>query len=252
MAVFADTYENLGTIVGIDTMNYLLNKKLTVSVIGVMGYSAEKLDDYLNRFRYSFDFNLNYKLDKLNVTIKLPTLSDPYVRKDYLNRNSAFTLDALLKSEQFFPTTYSEVNSYTWSADASYSFSKGAYSFNISSLKSDIDFKFNKKNEDGEKFYKAEVVEASLPYLSLSSSGTFLNLKGKSTKTTKTLDYTNIMAREFSEELEDALDYEADEKDPEESGLIELKAYKGPDLKLEAVNNSPGAAVCGYTRPSEP
>ena len=248
MAVFADTYENLGTIVGIDTMNYLLNKKLTVSAIGVMGYSAEKLDDYLNRFRYSFDFNLNYKLDKLNVTIKLPTLSDPYVRKDYLNRNSAFALDALLKAEQFFPTTYSEVNSYTWSADASYSFSKGAYSFNISSLKSDIDFKFNKKNEDGEKFYKAEVVEASLPYLSLSSNGTFLNLKGKSTKTTKTLDYTNIMAREFSEELEDALDYEADEKDPEESGLIELKAYKGPDLKLEETTTTEAASFkMGYT-----
>ena len=245
MAVFADTYENLGTIVGIDTMNYLLNKNLTISAVGVAGYSADKLDTYLNRFRYSFDFNLNYKLDKLNVKIKLPTLSDPYVRKDYLNRNSAFALDALLKAEQFFPTTYSEVNSYTWSADASYSFSKGAYSFNISSLKSDIDFKFNKKSEDDKYFYKAEVVEASLPYLSLSSSGTFLNLKGQSSKTTRSLDYTNVLAQEFSEELEAAGEYDAEETDSEGIGL---KAYSGPDLKLEETVTTEAASFkMGFT-----
>ena len=247
MAVFADTYETLGTIAGIDTMNYLLDKKLTISAIGVMGYSAEKLSDYINRFRYSFDFNLNYKLDKLNVTIKLPTLSDPYVRRDYLNRNSAFALDALLKAEQFFPTTYSEVNSYTWSADASYSFSKGAYSFSISSLKSDIDFKLNTKNEDDRMFYKADVVEASLPYLSLSSSGTFFNLKGKSTNTTKTLDYTNVLAKEFSEELEEAQEFEEEDAGGE-ADRINLKAYKGPDLKLEETTTTEAASLkMGYT-----
>ena len=244
MAIFADTYENLGTIAGIDTVNYLLDKKLTVSAIGVVGYSANKLDDYLDRFRYSFDFNFNYKKDKLNVTVKLPTLSDPYVRRDYLNRNTAFALDALLKAEQFFPTTYSEVNTYTWSADASYSFSKGAYSFNISSLKSDIDFKFNKKTEDERLFYKADVVEASLPYLSLSSSGTFFNLKGRSTKTTKTLDYTNVLAKEFSDELQAAGEAEGSG----ESVLTGLKAYKGPDLNLEETTTTEAASLkMGYT-----
>ena len=248
MAVFADTYENLGTIAGIDTLNYLFDKKLTVSAIGVMGYSANKLDDYLNRFRYSFDFNLNYKKDKLSVTVKLPTLSDPYVRRDYLNRNTAFALDALLKAEQFFPTTYSEVNTYTWSADASYSFTKGAYSFNISSLKSDIDFKFNKKTEDGEYFYKADVVEASLPYLSLSSNGTFFNFKGKSTKTTKTLDYTNVLAKEFSEELQAAGESDSGETDAKESVLTKLKAYEGPALKLEETTTTEAASFkMGYT-----
>ena len=245
MAVFADTYENLGTIAGIDTMNYLLDKNLTLSFVGVAGYSADKLKDYLNRFRYSFDFNLNYKLDKLNVEIKLPTLSDPFVRKDYLNRNSAFALDALLKAEQFFPTTYSEVNSYTWSADASYSFSKGAYSFNISSLKSDIDFNLDLKTEESRMFYKADVVEASLPYLSISSSGTFLNYKGEGKKTTKTLAYTNVMAEEFSNELEEAREYDADEADIQGIGL---KAYSGPELKLEETSTTEAASFkMGYT-----
>ena len=248
LAVFADTYEKLGTIVGFDTLNYLANKKLTISATGVVGYSADKLDDYLNRFRYSFDFNLNYKKDKLSLTVKLPTLSDPYVRRDYLNRNTLFALDALLKAEQFFPTTYSEVNTYTWSADASYSFTKGAYTFNISSLKSDIDFKFNKKTEDEQMFYKADVVEASLPYLSMSSSGTFVNLKGKSTKTTKTLDYTNVLAKEFSDELQIAAEAGSDEEGTRESVLNGLKPYNGPDLKLEETTTTEAANFkMGYT-----
>lgn len=246
MAIFADTYEKLGTIAGFDTLNYLFNKKMTLSAIGVMGYSADKLDDRLNRFRYSFDFNLNYKVDKLNVTIKLPTLSDPYVRRDYLNRNTAFALDALLNAEQFFPTTYSEVKTYTWSADASYSFSKGAYSFNISSLKADIDFKFDTTASD--EAYKAKVSEASLPYLSMSSSGTFLNLKGDSRKTTKTLAYTSVLAQEFSDELAVAEEYEVDDADADEEVLTGLKAYSGPDLKLEETTTTEaGSLKVGYT-----
>ena len=248
MAVFADTYENLGTIAGIDTMNYLLDKNLTLSFVGVVGYSAVELKDYLNRFRYSFDFNLNYKLDKLNVEIKIPSLSDPYVRSHYLNRNSAFALDALLKAEQFFPTTYSEVNSYTWSADASYSFSKGAYSFNISSLKSDIDFNLDLKTEEGRMFYKADVVEASLPYLSFSSSGTFLNITGQSKKNTKTLDYTNVLANEFSEELVEASEYGSSEAGSGDDGFSKLKAYNGPELKLEETTTTEAASFkAGYT-----
>ena len=248
MAVFADTYENLGTIVGIDTLNYLFDRKMTISAIGVMGYSADKLDTYLNRFRYSFDFNFNYRIDKLNLTIKLPTLSDPYVRKDYLNRNTAFALDALLKAEQFFPTTYSEVNSYTWSADASYSLSKGAYSLNLSSLKADIDFKFNKTTEDGESFYEREVLEASLPYLNFSSNGTILDLKGQSTKTTKTLKYTSTLAQEFSDELRDLEEGESSSEGSVELEEIDLKAYKGPDLKLEETTTTEAASFkMGYT-----
>ena len=248
MAVFADTYENLGTIAGFDTLNYLLNKKLTVSAIGVVGYSADRIDDYLSRFRYSFDFNFNYKKDQLSVTVKLPTLSDPYVRRDYLNRNTAFALDALLKAEQFFPTTYSEVNSYTWSANASYNLTKGAYTFNLSSLKADIDFKLNKKSEDGQQFYHADVVEASLPYFSFSSNGTFLNLKGTGKKTTKTLAYTSVLAQEFSDELETANETVFEDADHEESALDRLKAYNGPDLKLEETTTTEAASFkFGYT-----
>ena len=248
MAVFADTYENIGTILGIDTLNYLFDKKMMISAIGVMGYSANKLDTYLNRFRYSFDFNFNYRINKLNLTVKLPTLSDPYVRRDYLNRNTAFALDSILNAEQFFPTTYSDVNNYTWSADASYSLSKGAYSLNLSSLKADIDFKFNKTTENGESFYKSDVVEASLPYLSLSSNGTFLDLKGQSTKTTKSLEYTSELAREFSEELAGLEDSELQEAESSDSVTIDLKPYKGPDLKLEETTTTEAASFkMGYT-----
>ena len=87
-----------------------------------------------------------------------------------------------------------------------------------------------------------------MPYLSFASAGTFLNLKGTSKKTTKTLAYTSVLAQEFSDELALAAATDLGTTDKKESVLDELKAYKGPDLKLEETTTTEAASFkVGYT-----
>ena len=248
-AVFGDVYEKLGLVAGIDTMNYLFNKSLSIGATGAMGYLADQVST-LPRFRYTFDFNLNYKLGSLSVNAKMPLLSDPYVRSDYLNRNTAFALDALLGSEQYFPTSYSSQTSYTWLVNASYNKKVGNYTFNISSLKADIDYKLSQENDsDGNTTYKANIVEGSLPYLSFSSNGTFFNIQGESLKTTRNLGYTSALAQQFADERAAFEESSGDDADTaaakSDSGF---QPYSGPALKLEETTVSEAGSIkAGYT-----
>ena len=242
-AVFGDVYEKLGLVAGIDTMNYLLDKSLSIGATGAVGYYVNQLPT-LPKFRFTFDFNLNYKLGSLNVNAKLPLLSDPYVRSDFLNRNTSFSLDALLGSEQFFPTSFSNQTTYTWLLNASYNTRAGDYSFNISSLKADIDYKLiSEKDKLGNTIYKSKIVEGSLPYLSLSSNGTFFSLQGKSLQTTRSIGYTNDLAQQFADEM-------ASVETPESEGQTEttFQPYGGPDLRLEETTVSEAGSIrAGYT-----
>ena len=273
LAVFADTYESLGLIVGVDTLNYLLDKKLTVGATGAMGYIANQTVANLQRFRYTFDFNFSYSNSGLKANVKMPILSDPYVRVDYLNRNTGFALDALMNSEQYFPTTYSSQTSYTWQADVSYRKTVGNFTFSLTSLKADIGYKLETTTVDGSTFYESNVVEASLPYVSFSSEGTFLNLQGQSKSTTRTKDYTSPLAQSFADELvalqnsddsSDSVEESTDESEAAESSedvsvettgedgkqsvTLNVKAYSGPDLKLEeTTTSSAGGIKVGYT-----
>ena len=247
LAVFADAYEKLGLVAGIDTLNYFLDKNMKVSATGAVGYMANG-DANLPRFRYTMDFNFNFKKDTFTVDVKVPTLSDPYVRTDYLNRNTAFALDALLGSEQYFPSGFSSVTKYTWVANASYSKKVGNYSFNLSSLKADIDFNIVKeKDDDGNTVYRRKAVEASLPYLSFSSDGTFLSIQGKSQSTTRTLDYTNALARELDAEKQE-LQESADASASAKTTVSTFKSYSGPSLNLqETTVSQAGSLKLGYT-----
>ena len=241
LAAFADVYENLGLVLGLDTKNSFLNDRFTFSFTGAAGYSPEKVGEKYRRFRYSFDLEADYRVENLRLKVSLPSLSDPEARGDFLNRNTAFTLDSVLGSEQYFHKSYpSSVSTYTWSADASYSLRAGNYSFNLNSLKADIDFKF-KTDSDG--LYKPSVVEASLPYLSFSSNGTFLNMRGERVERIRNLSYTSDTAQEFADELA-ALDASPEEDVQEET----IEAFPGPVLNLEEKTISEaGSLKMGYT-----
>ena len=247
LAVFADAYEKLGLVAGFDTVDYLLDKTMKITATGAAAYMANSGKN-LPRFRYTIDFNFNYKKDGFTFDVKLPSVSDPSVRSDYLNRNTGFAIDALLGSEQYFPSGYSSVSKYTWSANASYSKRLGKFSFNISSLMADIDFRIDsEKDALGNVTYKKTAVEGSLPYLTVSSDGTLLSLQGRSTRTTRTLDYTNALAADFADELQ-----ELEETKTNGSGSAEpvsiFKSYSGPALNLEETTVSEAASLkAGYT-----
>ncbi|MBO4393634.1 MAG: LPS-assembly protein LptD, partial [Spirochaetales bacterium] len=248
LAVFADVYQNLGLSMGVDTLNKFLDKKLSIGAIGVAAYNPYRYEINMRRFRYSFDFNLDFSKDNLKVTAALPMRSDPAVRVDYLNRNTAFALDSLLGVEQFFPATYKSQSTYTWLVDSSYKMSVGNFNFSISSLKADVDYKLDLvKDEDWNYYYKPTVVEASLPYLNFSSDGVFVNLKGQSKKTTKDIGYSNDLAKSFFDQ-QAALSEELEDVSEDNANVTGIKPYSGPDLLLEQTSVSQAASLkIGYT-----
>ena len=250
LALFSDVYQNLGLSLGFDTLNKFFDKKLNVGALGVVAYRPQTDIKNMRRFRYSFDFNLDYKLNNLNVKASMPLRSDPAVRVDFLNRNTAFSMDSLFGTDQYFPSTYSSQSTYTWALDSSYKTSLGNYNFNISSLKADIDYRLDlQKDQSGEYYYDPKVVEASLPYLSFSSDGVIMNLKGESKSSTRETGYSNDLAKSFSQELSslsEELQAVPDlEEDDNGDGVV---PYKGPDLKLESTTVSEaGSLKLGYT-----
>ena len=247
LAVFAEAYEKMGLVAGFDSLNYFLDKKMTVTATGAVGYMPDR-DKKLPQFRYTVDFSFNFKKDGLTVDLKMPLISDPYVRTDYLNRNTSFALDALMGSEQYFPSGYSSMTKYTWLVNSSYSRKVGNFSFNLNSLKADIDYRIDQeKDSEGYTIYKKKTVEASLPYLSFSSDGTFLSLQGKSQSTTRTLDYTSPLARQLASEKQE-LDESAEETGKPGEGVSVFKSYSGPTLNLqETTVSEAGSLKLGYT-----
>ena len=245
-ALFGDAYQNLGLSMGFDTMNKLFDKSLSVGATALAAYMPYESSIGMRRFRYSFDFNLDYAKDGLKVSAALPLRSDPAVRVDYLNRNTLFAIDSLLGTEQFFPSTYKSQNTYTWSLDSSYRTSVGRFNFNISSLKADVDYKLNLDTDwNGLKYYRPTVVEASLPYLNLSSDGIFVDLKGQSKKRTEEIGYSNDLAASFYDEQSSiSSDLQALPEDKTNNDGY----YPGPDLLLEQTSVSQAASFkVGYT-----
>lgn len=232
--IFADAYEKTGLVLGLDTKNSLLDGKLKIDITAAVGYKAPVL-------RYLLDSNFSFKGKDLQVSASIPILSDPVVKQDYLNRNTSFSLDSVLGSEQKFNGSYTSQNSYKTKFNAKYSKDLGSFSFDINSLKAEIDYKLEK---DGD-LYVAKAKEASLPYVSLSSDGTFFDIKGKESKTVSELGYTNELAKQFEEmrvnlgEVED-LDEEDDE--------TLLSYYSSPDMDLsKTVVTKGGSIKSGYT-----
>lgn len=242
MAIFADAYEDQGTVLGLDTVNNLLSNKIRISALGAIGYKAVAPSEDLQRLRYSLDFRFKYSDKGLSIEALMPAASDPFAKRDYLNRNTVFGLDSVFGREQDFPSNYSEESKYTRSISASYSKTLGNYTFKLNSLKADIDYKLERKLDSGKSHYGSTVVEASLPYLSLSSNGKFLDLKSDAKTVTTDSGYTNQLASEFEEQrlLLDA------QKTSKSTG--ELSYLSGPDLKLSQTTRTEGAALqVGYT-----
>lgn len=186
-AFTADAYRNSGVALGFITRNVLLDKALTINAHAVLAYRSE--------IRYAFDLTGEYSKGKTSVKFSVPYSKDPSVRSDYYQRNTVFGIDGALGVEQTLGKSFSASNPQTMSLDASTSFNLGNFSFSLSSLKTQIDWKWN----SAEKAYRVQ--SAQLPYLKLTSKGTVFDLKGKESTEKVILEYEDEIAREFADEL---------------------------------------------------
>ncbi len=203
MALFGDAYENKGISLGFDTKNKTEDGSIQLDATGILAYrNKNKLEyNYYEAFRYSLDLNLALKIDNTSLKFVLPLYSDPLVKKDFLNRNTVFGLDAVFGQEQKFPTTYNtSVEEYRISLTGNSNHSiKKKYSLNITNIDSYIKYKWKPgtsstgaKTKDD---FVYEVVEAKLPSFTLSSAGTLFNLQ----RDNRTVDnYQTELGREFA------------------------------------------------------
>lgn len=219
-ALFADAFEKLGVSLGYSTKNRTLDSSLVFDSDGVVAYRKDPVLDYYNKFRYAFDFDFKMKVDKSNIALTVPVYSDPYVKQDFLNRNTVFGLDSVFGVEQFFPSKYSDVTEYDIKLDSSSYHMIGKNRFNINNVNANIKYKWNNLTN----LY--EVTQASFPYISVSTGGDIFNISKSSEKT---LGFSSQLAEEFSQQYK-ALDL-TDVNEADYSDVGDVKPLNGPDIK---------------------
>ncbi|WP_332448042.1 hypothetical protein [Sphaerochaeta sp.] len=127
LALLADAYENDGVMLGLDGYGNLWDKKLTLKSLGSValypeGKEALFLYGDVPKLRYYSENQFVVDTKSVNLKISIPLYSDPKVKRLYANRLTSFSFDALFGKKQEFPTTFlSDVASYTWNIDGSFS-----------------------------------------------------------------------------------------------------------------------------------
>lgn len=222
LAVFADVYEKYGPAIGYETKNKIGD--LDFSSTAVLGYNKGQTET--SEFRFATLNKATWNTKHLSFNLSLPAYSDPYSAMIYLNRNMTFDITSLLGSEQQFPTSYTSVNEYDWTLNANTSFKIGKVNFRVNSVTSDIEYRWNSK----EKHFK--VVRATLPYISISSSGSIYNWTGKGKSTSKSIGYSSDLASSFAEELEGLEKTDS----PYSTAVSQLD---GPSITLEKTKSFP-------------
>lgn len=239
-AIFADAYQDLGLALGYATNNNLFDEKLKINSSGVLAYNASNSTSFAKKFRYYVDLGLQFKFSSGSVSLSMPLHSDYSVKKDFLNRNTVFGLDSVFGSNQSFPTTYNTVKSYTWNLSGNVSYNLGKVSLNLSSIKAEVNFEFDTKQENGKYTYTPKVKSASLPSLSFSSNGSWSHTFEKKEQGSESQEETTEVESVEVESVEE-------EEATTEKVVIALTPYASPSLSTEQKTSTKGSISYGYT-----
>lgn len=238
-AIFADAYQDLGLAVGYDTSNSLLDGKLKITSSGILAYNASKYSSFAKKFRYYVDLGLQFKFSQGSISLSAPIYSDYAVKRDFLNRNTVFGLDSVLGATQTFPTTYNTVTTYSWSLTGNVSYKLGSISLNLSSVKAEVNFEFDKTLEDGKYIYTPKVKSATLPSLSFSSSGSWSHTFEQKENKTQNNEESSTTENTKSSEEENTTENEKIE--------IALTPYAAPTIATAKKTSTKGSISYGYT-----
>ncbi len=231
-AFFADAYQDLGLAIGYDTSNSLVDGKLKITSSGILAYNASDYTSFAKKFRYYVDLGLQFKFSQGSISLSVPIYSDYSVKKDFLNRNTVFGLDSVLGANQTFPTTYNTVSTYSWNLNGNISYKIGNVSLNLSSLKAEINFEFDRKLVSGKYTYAPKVKSAYLPSLSFSSNGSWSHTFEKKQESTQS-DSSEVNSSEVVEETEKV--------------QITLTPYVSPTVTTVQKTSTNASISYGYT-----
>ncbi|MDD3162459.1 MAG: hypothetical protein PHH94_00225 [Sphaerochaetaceae bacterium] len=188
MALVADVYQIGGLFAGIQTHNSFASKKIKLDSFSGVALDPSSDNPALRYFeRTSGEVNLDY----LKVKFSIPYYSDKTVYKQYGNRLSTFTMDALVGTEQSFPTTAGTISQFDWTLNASASLPSSWNGKLVKKAKIDplnvlLEFEYDSNLK------KYVLDSAKLPALSTSVSGTIADIsKTHEKKTSSKKSYRN-------------------------------------------------------------
>ncbi|WP_320129286.1 hypothetical protein [uncultured Sphaerochaeta sp.] len=184
LALFADSYEDSGISLGLNTQENFYDKKITV--YSDLRFAVHpKGEDTLSSYssfpvsRYFSESKFNIDTSWADVSLLLPFYSDPKVKRVYGNRLTSFSIDSLFGTNQEFPTDYtSDITSYTWIAKGTFnipvsSLSPFISSLNITTLDASINYTWQKV--DGEYGYFIDSI--TLPEINATMEGTLFSFE---------------------------------------------------------------------------
>ncbi len=178
--------DNGSVVLGYATKINLLNKTLGITSSALTSFASDGVKgDFTSRdsygiFRYDAKISATLNLKSSSLSLTLPIISDPLVRKTYGNRLSSFSLDALW-SDQNFPTTYtSSINSYSWLFDANLKIPADLLNpfidtVKINKLKANIDYRWREENNS----YSYLIEKMTLPQVEFYISGKLVDIEQK-------------------------------------------------------------------------
>ncbi len=181
-AFYFDAYEEAGLTGGFDANISLWNKRVNMKTNSALVISPAYENTGNRKERYYSVNEVKASLSWLNLTLKAPFYSDPYVMRNYANRLTVFSIDSIFNAEQKFPSTYaSDITSYNMEFNGSISLpsklqTKFLDSLRLSSVKANAKYTWDSKEK---KYLISDIV---LPAFSASMSGTIFSFSSSDRK----------------------------------------------------------------------
>lgn len=221
LALFADVYQHSGFMLGFDTsLRPLSSLTLSSQSSVVLSPSTSYFD---GNWRWYTVNRLSYTSSSGSLSLSLPLYSDPYVLREYGNRLTSLSIDALFGASQTFPSTVSNtVNSYNAQLSGSFSL-PGTHtndyvsSLRLSSIRANASFDWNSTQQ------KYIISDITLPSLNFSMSGSLFRLSSSASSSAKTQEDTVTVSDYFV--LSDPMLYDLYVLEPRRQGMSANTEY---------------------------
>ena len=120
VALMGDAYSEYGLHMGLSAQVNLFNRKLKMSFLNGVGYTALQSMDKDHGLRYYGENTIKYSDYGLDVSASIPFYSDRYAKSDLLTRNTRFSIEPLFGGESKFDENTSSNSSFQRNLKMSY------------------------------------------------------------------------------------------------------------------------------------
>ena len=121
LAIMGDAYSDYGLHMGMSSKINLFDRKLKMSFLNGVGYTALENKDKDHGLRYYGENTIRYSDYGLDISASIPYYSDRYAKGELLTRNTRFSIDPLFGGDSKFDENSSSNSSFQRNLKLSYS-----------------------------------------------------------------------------------------------------------------------------------